>query len=152
LAGFVISMFPGASPPLAVDHKDVMSVHINQVILASYSEYMKHHPNLTDGNISEPATGSYVCAVCQSSYTNKGNFKQHAEKHFKNGEFGPLNGNLAMPVPQMVPQLGNFGRIQFKPIPDLTFPVQIPAVAAACTSAISARAPTATPATSSSTS
>merc|ERR1719239_935563 len=70
------------SPPLTADNtKDLMSIHINQVILASY----------------KPTTGSYVCAVCQSSYTNKGNFKQHAEKHFKNGEFAqnPQNGNNA---------------------------------------------------------
>ena len=40
-----------------------------------------------DFEISGPETGSYVCSVCQSSYTNKGNFKQHVEKHFKNGEF-----------------------------------------------------------------
>ena len=62
--------------------------------------------------IPEPTTGSYVCAVCQSSYTNKGNFKQHAEKHFKNGEFAPQNGNTASnPAPQqMLPQLGNFGK------------------------------------------
>ena len=67
-----------------------------------------------DPLISEPATGSYVCAVCQSSYTNKGNFKQHAEKHFKNGEFGPVNGSSSAPVPPMVPQLGNFGKLLLK--------------------------------------
>merc|ERR1712025_1351426 len=34
------------------------------------------------------AGGSYICSVCQSSYTNKGNFRQHVEKHVKNGELG----------------------------------------------------------------
>lgn len=50
-----------------------------------------------------------MCGVCQSSYTNKGNFKQHAEKHFKNGEFAPQNGGGGL-APTMVPQLGNFGK------------------------------------------
>jgi len=60
-------------------NKEVMNHHLNQVILASF----------------RPETGSYVCSVCQSSYTNKGNFKQHVEKHFKNGEFQP-NGPEVM--------------------------------------------------------
>lgn len=63
-----------------------------------------------------------MCAVCQSSYTNKGNFKQHAEKHFKNGEFGPVNGNSSAPVPPMVPQLGNFGKfLLFRKVAFLNF-------------------------------
>ena len=94
-----------------------MSIHINQVILASYSKWqqLSSQCSLVHPKLSEPTTGSYVCAVCQSSYTNKGNFKQHAEKHFKNGEFAPAavqNGNnAANPAPpQMLPQLGNFGK------------------------------------------
>jgi hypothetical protein len=35
-------------------------------------------------------TASYLCSICQSSYTNKGNFKQHLEKHIKNGELTPF--------------------------------------------------------------
>ena len=32
-------LFAGSSPPLTVDNtKDLMSIHINQVILASYSK------------------------------------------------------------------------------------------------------------------
>merc|ERR1740124_1101379 len=60
-------------------NKEVMNHHLNQVILTSF----------------RAETGSYVCSVCQSSYTNKGNFKQHVEKHFKNGEFQP-NGPEVM--------------------------------------------------------
>merc|ERR1740137_264541 len=46
-------------------NKEVMNHHLNQVILTSF----------------RAETGSYVCSVCQSSYTNKGNFKQHVLKH-----------------------------------------------------------------------
>jgi len=35
-------------------------------------------------------TKLFVCSVCQSSYTNKGNFKQHLEKHVKTGELSVL--------------------------------------------------------------
>ena len=102
-----------------------------------------------------------MCAVCQSSYTNKGNFKQHAEKHFKNGEFAPAavqNGNnAANPAPpQMLPQLGNFGKsiegnfFQTYIISrSCTF--QILVAVGAFTNVTSVRARTATLATSSST-
>ena len=52
-------------------NKDMMNHHLNQVIMSAF----------------RPDNGSYVCSVCHSSYTNKGNFKQHIEKHFKNGEY-----------------------------------------------------------------
>ena len=74
----------GESPPKRLksdlscsQNKDIMNQHINQVILTAF----------------RPENGSYVCSVCHSSYTNKGNFKQHIEKHFKNGEF-PVPNNL----------------------------------------------------------
>ena len=39
-------LFAGTSPPLTVDNtKDLMSIHINQVILASYSKYIQLHPD-----------------------------------------------------------------------------------------------------------
>ena len=58
-------------------NKDMMNHHLNQVIMSAF----------------RPDNGSYVCSVCQSSYTNKGNFKQHIEKHFKNGEYpSAING------------------------------------------------------------
>merc|ERR1719195_141174 len=80
---------PPSSPPSAVSeapaskrmktgalpheqqNQEMMSHHLNQIILSAF----------------RPENGSYVCTVCHSSYTNKGNFKQHIEKHFKNGEF-----------------------------------------------------------------
>ena len=52
-------------------NKELMTHHLNQVIMTAF----------------RPENGSYVCSVCHSSYTNKGNFKQHIEKHFKNGEY-----------------------------------------------------------------
>merc|ERR1719471_1975135 len=58
-------------------NKELMTHHLNQVIMTAF----------------RPENGSYVCSVCHSSYTNKGNFKQHIEKHFKNGEF-PVPNNL----------------------------------------------------------
>ena len=58
-------------------NKDMMNLHLNQVIMSAF----------------RPENGSYVCSVCHSSYTNKGNFKQHIEKHFKNGEYpSAVNG------------------------------------------------------------
>ena len=58
-------------------NKDMMNHHLNQVIMSAF----------------RPDNGSYVCSVCHSSYTNKGNFKQHIEKHFKNGEYpSAVNG------------------------------------------------------------
>ena len=58
-------------------NKDMMNHHLNQVIMSAF----------------RPDNGSYVCSVCHSSYTNKGNFKQHIEKHFKNGEYpSAING------------------------------------------------------------
>ena len=104
-----------------------------------------------------------MCAVCQSSYTNKGNFKQHAEKHFKNGEFAPAavqNGNnAANPAPpQMLPQLGNFGKskaivLVFFQTYIISCPCtfQILVAVGAFTNVTSVRARTATLATSSST-
>ena len=79
------SSSPTAEPPSkriksdlnSPQSKDVLNQHINQVILTAF----------------RPENGSYVCSVCHSSYTNKGNFKQHIEKHFKNGEF-PVSSNL----------------------------------------------------------
>ena len=140
-----------------------MSIHINQVILASYSKWqqLSSQCSLVHPKLSEPTTGSYVCAVCQSSYTNKGNFKQHAEKHFKNGEFAPAavqNGNnAANPAPpQMLPQLGNFGKsIEgnfFQTyIISCSCTFQTLVVVGAFTNVTSVRARTATLATSSST-
>ena len=62
-------------------NKDMMNHHLNQVIMSAF----------------RPDNGSYVCSVCQSSYTNKGNFKQHIEKHFKNGEYpSAINGAEAL--------------------------------------------------------
>ena len=97
-----------------------------------------------------------MCAVCQSSYTNKGNFKQHAEKHFKNGEFAQAqNGNNATSPapPQMLPQLGNFGKLTICLgfFPSYCAIFQTLGVVEACTNVTSVRAPTATLATSSST-
>merc|ERR1719195_369085 len=57
--------------PHEQQNQEMMSHHLNQIILSAF----------------RPENGSYVCTVCHSSYTNKGNFKQHIEKHFKNGEF-----------------------------------------------------------------
>ena len=51
--------------------KDLLGLQMNSVIMNSF----------------RPENGCYVCSVCQSSYTNKGNFRQHMEKHFKNEEF-----------------------------------------------------------------
>jgi len=53
------------------ENKDKMNNQLNQIIFSSLQ-----------------AGGSYICSVCQSSYTNKGNFRQHVEKHVKNGELG----------------------------------------------------------------
>jgi len=34
----------------------------------------------------KPDSASYTCSICDSTYTNKGNFKQHVEKHLKSGD------------------------------------------------------------------
>jgi len=44
--------------------------HLNQIIHSSY--------NLE--------SGTFTCSICESSYSNKGNYKQHIEKHSKNGD------------------------------------------------------------------
>ena len=61
-------------------NKDMMNHHLNQVITSAF----------------RPDNGSYVCSVCHSSYTNKGNFKQHIEKHFKNGEYPTTPGSESL--------------------------------------------------------
>ena len=63
-------------------------------------ELMNHHLNQVISSAFRPENGSYVCSVCHSSYTNKGNFKQHIEKHFKNGEFQGINGTESLTAKQ----------------------------------------------------
>ena len=102
---------PPSSPPSAVSeapaskrmktgalpheqqNQEMMSHHLNQVrtLLTLSSVHVLtihlHSPLQIILSAFRPENGSYVCTVCHSSYTNKGNFKQHIEKHFKNGEF-----------------------------------------------------------------
>ena len=78
--------------PHEQQNQEMMSHHLNQVrtptLLIIYSS-CPYSPSPLQIILSafRPENGSYVCTVCHSSYTNKGNFKQHIEKHFKNGEF-----------------------------------------------------------------
>merc|ERR1719278_1761074 len=60
-------------------NKDMMNHHLNQVIMSAF----------------RPDNGSYVCSVCQSSYTNKGNFKQHIEKHSIFEQTNGTNGGIS---------------------------------------------------------
>ena len=66
-------------PGLGQGSKELLAPHLNQIVVSAF----------------RPENGTYVCSVCHSSYTNKGNFKQHIEKHFKNGEL-PLNGSSSI--------------------------------------------------------
>ena len=68
--------------------------HLQQIVMAAF----------------RPENGTYVCSVCHSSYTNKGNFKQHIEKHFKNGEIPVNNGSGGITTTNNG-KIGSFGEL-----------------------------------------
>ena len=127
----LMAHLPGAS-----QGKELMAQHLNQIVLSAF----------------RPENGTYVCSVCHSSYTNKGNFKQHIEKHFKNGEFPVTSNNNGVTNNG---KIGSFGETFI--LADsvlfswLVFFQSPPTARATRTSVTSATPPTATRATSSST-
>ena len=88
----LMAHLPGAA---SQSGKEVMAQHLQQIVMAAF----------------RPENGTYVCSVCHSSYTNKGNFKQHIEKHFKNGEFPVNNGSSAVIANSNNGKIGSFGEI-----------------------------------------
>ena len=87
----LMAHLPGAA---SQSGKEVMAQHLQQIVMSAF----------------RPENGTYVCSVCHSSYTNKGNFKQHIEKHFKNGEF-PVNNGSAGIANSNNGKIGSFGEI-----------------------------------------
>ena len=79
-------------PGVGQGSKELLAPHLNQIVISAF----------------RPENGTYVCSVCHSSYTNKGNFKQHIEKHFKNGELS-VNGSSSIISNSNNGKIGSFG-------------------------------------------